>query len=133
MPRERRRAVGRVVDGGEVLVEIVLGRQGPQREFGRALDHGQQVIEVVRNAAREPAYRLELLRLEELPFHRPDPFFSLAPRGHVHVDADPLRNGAVRLQHRSGARRHPAVFPILPAKPKFGLVEPVVGHRLAPG
>ena len=63
---ERARPLGGVVDLHEVCAQRVAlcdVRDGKARV---AQDHRQQVVEVVRDAAREPADGLELLRLREL-------------------------------------------------------------------
>ena len=54
----------------------IVGRQLHQHQVGRAHDAHQDVVEVVRDAAGEPADRFELLRLPQL-------FLERAPLGDV--------------------------------------------------
>ena len=68
LPGEARRAFGRLLDlleleahGAVAVVQLV------EREAGEAEDRRQQVVEVVRDAAGQPADRLHLLRLLQLP------------------------------------------------------------------
>jgi len=60
---------GRAMRGGlyesEVQSPRVAGRQMGQGELAPANDHGQEVVEVVRDAARQPAQGFHLLGLAE--------------------------------------------------------------------
>ena len=58
-------ALGRALDL-EQLVAARAGADPPPRDLAVPADHRQQVVEVVRDAARELADRLHLLRLPEL-------------------------------------------------------------------
>ena len=69
LARQRRGALGRVHD----LVRRLGRAAGRERvlEHARvAADHGQQIVEVVRDAAREAADRVHLLRLAQLLLER---------------------------------------------------------------
>ena len=67
-------------------------RLGEQLRVGQ--DDGEQVVEIVGNATRELADRLELLRLPQLLFQRP-------PLGHV------LRDGLEAFNRAVGATNCP--------------------------
>ena len=65
LPRQGGRAVRGGLDEPEVVSPRVAGRQVGQGELAPPDDHGQQVIEVVRDAARQPAQGFHLLGLAE--------------------------------------------------------------------
>ena len=50
----------------------IVGRELLEQQVGVAEDRGEQVVEVVRDAAGEPADRFHLLRLPELLFALPE-------------------------------------------------------------
>ena len=100
LPRQERRPVRRLPDLVEIVAELralvgLLERQGRV-----AADRGQHVVEVVCDAAREPADRLELLALPEL-------LAEQAPLGHVlgHGDRE-LRLG-VRVANERDREERP--------------------------
>src|SRR4051794_982622 len=95
LARELRGALGRPLD----LAQFVRARAGADaalREPAVAADHGQQVVEVMRDAARELADRLHLLRLAQLLLER-------APPGdvfeHEQVQTGPELGGAADVEH----------------------------------
>ena len=83
LPGEGGGPVRRLLDQLDVAAERALGRELEQEELAPARDHGQEVVEVVGDAAGEPADRLHLLGVAELRLERPH-------RGEVaHDDDDP--------------------------------------------
>ncbi len=104
--------VRRAVDLIHVLAPGVIGRQIGEEQVGVSADGGEDVVEVVGDAAGEPADRLHLLRLDDL-------LLETAPLGGVAVvvdnggddrvveevgeDALEVAPGAVLVPH---ARRH---------------------------
>jgi hypothetical protein len=64
-------AVGGADDLERVRPARVVVVEARREEFAVAADRREQVVEVVRDPAREPAHRLELLRVEELLAQRP--------------------------------------------------------------
>ncbi len=65
LPGERGGPLARLLDLLGVTPEALVLLAGDE-ELGVAADRGQEVVEVVCDAAREPADRLHLLRLAEL-------------------------------------------------------------------
>ena len=63
---ERRRLPG----GAGDLLQLLVLAPAAQQDLGVAADHGQQVVEVMRDAAGEPADGLHLLRLAEPALER---------------------------------------------------------------
>ncbi len=108
LPGERGGAVrGRAHERG-VAVDRVLRPQPRQDHLGAPRDDGEQVVEVVRDAAREPADRLHLLGLAEL-------LLELAPLRDVLEQAERADRGAARVaQHRD--RRADLDAPAVPAQ-----------------
>ena len=111
---QRRRLVGRVGDLAELLAtrHVLPGEQ----QLRVAGDDGQQVVEVVRDAAREAADRLQLLRQRE-------PLLEPQPLGHVVREHE--RRPAALHDHPAGGDLdvdHRAVL---------GLVTPHARHRRA--
>src|SRR5262249_13688977 len=84
LARERRRAVGGVLDVLEPTARRIAGARLAQEEARAADDRGEEVVEVVGDAAGEPADRLHALRVAE-------------PLGH----APPLLLGALLLGERA--------------------------------
>ena len=80
LPRQAGAALDRLLDLDRFAARRVVGPQLHQEQVGRAHDAHQDVVEVVRDAAGEPADRLELLRLPQLLFER-------APLGDVADEA----------------------------------------------
>ena len=64
--RQLRRPVGRTLDLAEVAGELRVVVRALEQQRRVAGDPGQKVVEVVCDAAREPAEALELLRVQEL-------------------------------------------------------------------
>ena len=67
LPRESGRALAGLLDLVELEPDVASFVDTLEREAGESEDGGQQVVEVVRDAAGEPADRFHLLRLLELP------------------------------------------------------------------
>ena len=80
LPRQPGAALDRLLDLGRFVARRIVGRQLHQQQVGRAHDAHQDVVEVVRDAAGEPADRFELLRLAQL-------FLERAPLGDVADEA----------------------------------------------
>ena len=80
LPRHARAALDRLLDLAGFAARRIVGPELHQQQVGRAHDAHQNVVEVVRDAAGEPADRLELLRLPQLLFER-------APLGDVADEA----------------------------------------------
>ena len=66
--RQRRRRLGRVGHVEQLRPARVVRASGRQAELQTAGDDREEVVEVVRDAARQPADRLHLLRLDQLAF-----------------------------------------------------------------
>ena len=64
--RQLRRAVGRTLDLAEVARELRVAVRPLEQQRRVPDDAGQEVVEVVCDAAREPAEALELLGAQEL-------------------------------------------------------------------
>ena len=112
LPGEIRGALGGFHDVLQALAvrgaEPVRRRQHARIEQQRAihLDHRQHVIEIMRDAAGQPAHRLHLLRLPELLLHPPMRGDVIRHAGDaIHLAgaiADQERRG-----HGSSAASHP--------------------------
>ena len=88
LPGEAARGLAGAADLVERLPDRVIGRAGPPSSHpGPAEDHGQQVVEVVGDAAGQPADRLHLLGLAQL-------LLQLQALGDVFLDGDEVRDGA---------------------------------------
>jgi hypothetical protein len=97
---------GPVPGGGHLpdqLAAGVTGREAAQQQFAVAVDDGEEVVEVVGDAAGQPADRLHLLRLAEL-------LFELVALADVHegqhgADDAPLAEDGLRpvLDREAGA------------------------------
>ena len=85
LARERGRSIGRAHDLERVFAARVVVVEACGQELAVAADRGQQIVEVVRDPARKPSDRLELLRVQQL-------FLQLALVGDIPVvdDHDPL-------------------------------------------
>jgi len=59
-------ALGRALDLIEVLIGGIVGLVTGEHELAAPDDHGEHIVEVVRDAAREPSDRLDLLELPHL-------------------------------------------------------------------
>ena len=92
------RRAGADLDRG--LLQRALGRQPRRQPLGVADHHLQQVVEVVRDAAGEPADRFEPLR----PRHR---VLRVAPLAHLDRGADDGR--APLVDERRGGRVDPGL------------------------
>ena len=90
LPRQQRGPVGGLADLVQVALERRAGRRLVERERRVAADRGQHVVEVVGDAAGEPADRLELLALAQL-------LLELALLGHVLRHADHVARLAVAV------------------------------------
>ena len=79
-------------------------------------------VDLVRDPGREPADRLQLLRLQELPLRAP---------GRRHVEEDRDRAGDPPLGVPQGAARQdqPGVRPVGPAQPELDLARFTPGDR----
>jgi len=66
LPRQARGAIHRLRDELEVVPARIIRLQAHGRDVATPPDHRQQVVEVVRDPAREPPDRLQLLRLPQL-------------------------------------------------------------------
>jgi hypothetical protein len=97
--------LGRPLRRPEHLLEVVepLGLHVLAQELSRAEDRRQEVVEIVRDAAREAADAVHLLRLHQLRLEAP----LLA---HVAVDEPRAHGDAVGVTHHAAAqeRRHGA-------------------------
>ncbi len=71
LPREVRRALRGARDLGDVAERGIAGRGIGPRHLGVAEDRRQQVVEVVRDAASQPADAFHALREQELRFEAP--------------------------------------------------------------
>ena len=100
----RPRRAGADFDRG--LLQRALGRQPARQPFGVADHHLQQVVEVVRDAAGEPADGFEPLR----PRHR---VLGVAPLADFDGGADD--GGAALVDERRGGRIHPGLGAVGPA------------------
>ena len=111
LARERGSAIRRAHDLERVLAARVVVVEAGGQELAVAADRGQQVVEVVRDPARKPSDRLELLRVQQL-------LLQLALVGDVAVvdDDDPL---AV-LAAPAPDRLDPAPGAIAVAQPELG-------------
>ena len=89
---ERRRLLGRVGDLADLVAVLRVGAR--EQDLGVAGDHRQQVVEVVRDAAGQPADRLHLLRLGEALLEPP-------PLGHVVGEHERRRTA---LEHHLAGR-----------------------------
>ena len=83
--RELRRAAARLPDLLDVLPAGVVGRQVVEHHLAVAEDRAQQIVEVVGDAAGQPAHRFHLLRLAELLLRLPERFLGADPPAHVHI------------------------------------------------
>ena len=70
LARERRCAFGGAGDFLRGPAQVRFGPETLQQKFGVSGNHHQQIVEVVRDAARQPADGLHLLRLAQLLFER---------------------------------------------------------------
>src|SRR5689334_11452555 len=68
MPGERGGALGRARDLRHFRDVAGIALESCAQHLRVAEDHGEEIVEVVRDAAREAAERLHLLRLQELGF-----------------------------------------------------------------
>ena len=68
LARERGGALGGVGNFLRGAAQARIGAEALEQEFGVAGDHHQQIVEVVRDAAGEPADGFHLLGLTELQF-----------------------------------------------------------------
>ena len=114
LPGQRRRLLGRV-RRSRSSCSRAGGRRPVEQDLRVARDHGQQVVEVVRDAARQPADRLHLLGLRQALL-QPQPVGHVMrqhERGAAPFEADPpgrdldVDDGAVALAvaPRAGHRR----------------------------
>ncbi len=71
LPGQGRGAVGGLLDRLHLVVHVAAFFQLLQQHLGVSGDHHQQVVEVVRDAAGQPAHRIHLLRLPQLLFQLP--------------------------------------------------------------
>ena len=110
----RPRRAGADFDRG--LLQRAFGRQPGRQPFGVADHHLQQVVEVVRDAAGEPADGFEPLR----PRHR---VLGVAPLAHFDRGADDGR--AALVDERRGGRVHPGLGAVGPADPELRSRAPV--------
>ena len=83
LPRQQAGAMRGPLDLVEILGAEVGRVERRRHELGIAGDDGQQVVEVVRDAAGEPADRLHLHRLRELFLGRFERLLRLDDVGHV--------------------------------------------------
>ena len=80
-------------------------REFVQRHLTVPGDHGEQVVEVVSDAARQPADALQFLCLAKL-------FFKLFPFGNVDCDPDEAYGFTFRVKENSATRSQPALDPV---------------------
>ena len=85
----------------EVFVRRIVGRQLARRHLDVAEDRRQQIVEIVRDAAGEPADAFHLLRLQELRF-------EALPFGDVLHDAEHARGLAALVAEDLRLRRDPS-------------------------
>ena len=117
--RELRRAAARLPDLLDVVPAGVVRRQVVEHHLAVAEDRAQQIVEVVGDAAGQPAHRFHLLGLAELLLRLPERFLGRAHQllgrpalGHVALGAPDRRQEAV-LDHAEQVVDEPA----LPAVP----------------
>ena len=87
-------AVGSALDLAEVAAQLDVAVCSLEQERGVAGDAGEQVVEVVRDAAREPAEALELLRVQELHLE-PLPLGDVAEEGDVEAGEEVRPRGCL--------------------------------------
>jgi hypothetical protein len=76
----------------EIVPEGIVGlTMSIQQKLGIAVDHGQQVVEIVGNAAGQPAHGFHFLGLAQLSF-------QLAALGQVPVHADAGNGRALLIE-----------------------------------
>ena len=105
--------VGGALDLAEVAAKLDVVGCPLEQERGVAGDAGEQVVEVVRDASREPAEALELLRAQELRF-QPLPLGAVAQECDVQAREEARSRGRVR-DHGSCRRASASPIPRGPA------------------
>ena len=95
-------AVGSPLDLAEVAAKLDVAVRALEQQRGVAGDPGQQVVEVVGDAAGEPAEALELLRVQQLRL-QPLPLGDVAEEGDVEAGEE------VRSRGRLGDRTVPSL------------------------
>ena len=83
LARQRRRAAAGLPDALDVVADARAGRQALEDQVRVTEDPGEQVVEVMRDAAGQPADRLHLLRMTQLVFALPKRLGRLFPFGDV--------------------------------------------------
>ncbi len=115
LPRQRRGAFAGAADLRQLGVHRVAHRQRMHAHVGRGVDDGQQVVEVVRDAAGQPADAVHLLRVLELDL-------QLGVLGDVHVRAEQADGRAGLIAQPRGAREDVAIRPVPVAEPELHFV-----------
>ena len=107
------RAAHRCLESRAHRLRSLVGREPPLQQFEAAEDCGQQIVEVVRDAAGQPADGLHLLRLRQRRLGRTQRFGSLG---------DPDLQRAVQFPQRFGGCRAlgemASHLPLAPPRPQ---------------
>jgi hypothetical protein len=125
-----RRAAPRLPDLLDVFPAHVVRRELVQHHLAVAQDRAEQVVEVVRDAARQPAHRLHLERLAELLLGLAQGLLGAHPPAHVHVDRHEADGLAVRVVQRRAGDADLEAGPVLPGANGLAVGEAVAGHHL---
>ena len=110
LPAELGGPAGGVLDLPQVVAARGLGRHLQQRQVGVAEDRREQVVEIVRDAAREHAEALQLLRLLHLRLELAPLLLRPVACGDVAEAPDPAHRPAVDRLRLGVAFEDPAVL-----------------------
>ena len=102
LARQRRRALGRLLDLEQVVASPIVRREVLEEKLGVAGDRRQEIVEVVGDAAGELAHRLQPLRQVQPLLTLAQRFLGAASLGHVLIRADETDGAPFRVAN------HPA-------------------------